>query len=177
MAIRLEREEEDLHSLYAPILEGFAQVHLLAVASLEAHINEQGFILLKGVAWDNFEKMSLEAKWLFLPRLCGAEGFDPGAEPFQSFSQIIKRRNALAHYKPHAEDWRPPGVPQFIEKLGLTKEASEQALRTVTLMVKNLAAKLRLDEPYWVSAKDWSFFIELEFRTRDERRKDMLARK
>lgn len=177
IAIRLEREEEDLHSLYAPIFEGFALTHLLCAASLEAHINDRGFVLLSGTMWEEFEGMSLEAKWLFLSRICGRKGFTPGDEPFRNFAQLIKYRNKLTHYKPRSENWKPPGIPDFIETLGLSEEASSKSLKTVKQMILNLASQLRLEKPYWVRAKEWSFFLELEFGTREERRQKALGKK
>src|SRR3990167_4401998 len=51
--------------------------------------------------FEDVERLSLETKWLLLPRLLGTgRTFDTGAEPFQTFKELIKVRNQqLVHFK------------------------------------------------------------------------------
>src|SRR5215472_2001324 len=69
LSISMEGAEYDLGAAYGPMLQDVAVVHLLSAASLEAHINIQGQDRMRGRSWSLFERLSLEAKWLFLPKL------------------------------------------------------------------------------------------------------------
>lgn len=113
LAVQIENAEYQLGERHGPFLQSLATVHILCTASLEAHINVRAQDLLEGRVRDAFERLSLDAKWLLLPKVLGLPGFDPGAEPFQSFDCLIRTRNKLVHYKVHREPRRSPGVPAF----------------------------------------------------------------
>jgi hypothetical protein len=164
LAIQMESVEYGVGVAYGPFLQHLATVHVFSAAALEAHINIRGQELLAGRMWDLFERLSLDAKWLFLPRLRGLPGLEPGAQPFQGFDRLIKVRNKLVHYRVQREPWRGSAVPpQFLEELGLSVEAAEQSLATVRNMAKELARLLGDREPWWLDAEDASFFeIEQE---------------
>jgi hypothetical protein len=88
--IQMEGAEFDIGSAYGPYMQHIALTHILCATAAEAHINVVAKGRLKGKFKDNFEKISLEGKWLFLPKILGKAGFDQGAEPFQSFSKLNK---------------------------------------------------------------------------------------
>lgn len=98
LSIGMEDAEYGVGDSYGPYLQDLATVHILCAASAEAHINIRGKDLLEGRIWDTFERLSLDGKWLVLPRLIGLSGFMAGAEPFQSFDRLIKWRNNLVHF-------------------------------------------------------------------------------
>ena len=163
LSIWIEGAEYQLGEAYGPMLQDVAAVHLLCAASLEAHINIQAQSRLEGLAWSLFERLSLESKWLFLPKLLGVEGFDPGTEPFQAFSRLIRIRNKLAHYRVHREPWDAPGVPGFLKILGLSIEDAEQSIEAVRQIVSRLYSQLTQRQPHWLDGKPMSFFeIEVE---------------
>jgi len=163
LAIQMDGLEYQLGAAYGPFLEHLAAVHIFSTAALEAHVNIRGQELLSGRTWDLFERLSLDAKWLFLPRFHGLPGFDPGAQPFQGFDRLIKIRNKLVHYRVRREPWQSSGVPEFLEELGLSLAAAEQSLVTVRDMAKELARQLGDREPWWFEAEEVSFFeIEQE---------------
>lgn len=163
LSIWIEGAEYQLGEAYGPMLQDVAAVHILSAASLEAHINIQAQARLEGHSWTSFERLSLEAKWLFFPKLVGAAGFDLGIEPFQGFYRLIRLRNRLAHYRLHHEPWASPGVPGFLETLGLTIEAAELSLQAVRAMISELAVQMKEDRPYWLDGQQMNFFrIELE---------------
>jgi hypothetical protein len=97
----------ELHNHWQPVqlaatelIRTVATAHMLCAASLEAHINIRAENLLGGKDYEEFDKLSIAGKWLFYPILKGVTGrFDPGAQPFQKFQILIKRRNDLVHYK------------------------------------------------------------------------------
>ena len=103
LAIQMESFEYGVGTAYGLLLEHVGAIHILCVATLEAHINIRGEEVLSKRQWKTFERLSVDAKWLYFPPLRGVTGFDPGSEPFQGFDRLIKIRNRLAHYKPKRE--------------------------------------------------------------------------
>jgi hypothetical protein len=78
---QIEGAEYRLGEAYGPILQGVATTHIVCAASAEAHINIQAQTKLKGREWAAFERLAVDTKWMFLPKLLGLPGFDPGAQP------------------------------------------------------------------------------------------------
>lgn len=150
-----------IESLYKPLLEGVALTHILCVASLEAHINVLAKDSLSGKVLDTFDNLSVESKWLYFPLLLGLQTFNPGLQPFQDFSSLIKTRNALMHYKPKFEVFTGEPVPKYLIKLGLTITDAEISLNVVPKMVSNLANLIKKPIPDWVNDEPFSYFFTL----------------
>lgn len=151
----------DLAEAYKPYLEALSLVYMLSVASLEAHINIRAEKSFKKTQMGHFDKLSLEGKWLFYPIMHGKVGFDPGGEPFQSFSKIIKSRNNLVHFKNRQEPWQAGKAPNFIDSLGLDLRA-EHAVVTVKKMMISLAKQFNEGEPEWLRDEPISYFTFFE---------------
>src|SRR6266849_4801087 len=164
LAIQMESLEYDVGAAYGPFLQHLATVHVFAAAALEAHVNIRAQELLAGRMLDFFDRLSLDAKWLFLPCLRALPGFDPGAQPFQGFDRLIRARDRLVHYRSQREPWRGSAVPpDFLADLGLSLKAAEGSLTTVREMAKELARQLDDREPWWLDAENPSYFeIEQE---------------
>lgn len=159
IAVQLEGAEDQLGLAYGPMLQSLATVHVLAVACLEAHVNWWARERLVGKVYESFEWLGLEAKWLFLPKLTGSGAFDPGKEPFQGFASMIKWRNALTHYKGRQETWTPPGVPSFLEHLGLTVDAGAASLAAARGMIETLCSMMgERKPPYWLTTSAPAYF-------------------
>lgn len=160
LAIQMESADYDVGVAYGPYLQALAITHVMSIAALESHINSRGKEFLRGKYFLQFERISLETKWLFLPRIFGAQGFDIGAQPYQGFAKLISIRNELVHYKEREEVWQISGsaVPSFLTKLGLTLEAAEQSLECVQGMIKRLSEQLKQEVPYWLRVNDISYF-------------------
>jgi hypothetical protein len=146
---------------YRPVLENVAMTHLLCSAALEAHVNKRAKQKFSGRFFDDFDKLSLTGKWLFLPQILGHKTFDPGAEQFQSLERIVKWRNGLSHYKERQETWlleKP--VPGYLESLGLTIPAGEQSVKATLNLVEALAGLLKeeFDDRLWNLDGQWSYF-------------------
>lgn len=93
-----EAEQQMLEAL-GRFAQSVAITQVMCAFALEAHINFVARERLSGGEADAFDKLSVQGKWLLLPRLLAVPSFDSGAQPYQSFSALIKRRNALAHAK------------------------------------------------------------------------------
>ena len=165
LAIQIESEETRLSAAYGPYLQHLASVHILAAASLEAHINQRAKSEFSGSMWDTFERCSLEAKWMFFPHLRDCDAFDTGAEPFQGFGRLIKRRNDLTHYKPRREAWQSAGVPAFLDNLGLTIDHGEASIRTAEQMIVKLAVMLGEEAPLWFLAEGRLGYFQMEIES------------
>ncbi len=162
LALALEDADYLVDEAYGPVLQDLAAVHILSVASAEAHINTRAKELLEGRLWDSFERLSLDAKWLMLPSLKQRPAFKAGAEPFQSFDKVVRYRNSLVHYKAHKEPWMNE-PPEFLNKLGLSLEAAEQSISSVRSMIAELANRLGQTPPLWLDGKPGNFYnIQVE---------------
>jgi hypothetical protein len=148
----MESAEYNIGSAFGPYLQHIAITHILCTTAAEAHINMVAEEQLTGKHREHFNKIPLEGKWLFLPKILGKAGFDPGAEPFQSFSTMIKHRNMLVHYKGQREEWRwiSEGEPSFLEKLGLSLREAERSLTAVKEIILALSDMIGRERPYWL---------------------------
>ncbi len=158
IAISTEHQFETVGFAYAPVLEHIAIVHLLCANCLEATINAIGKDLLTGSMFEEFDKLSLTGKWLFLPKIRELKGFDPGKEPFQSFNRMIKFRNHLTHYRPKKEDGPAFAVPTFLASLGLTVEDAECSVKVTRKMVGDIHRQLKREMDYGWDAERWTYF-------------------
>lgn len=150
--IQMESAEHNIGSSYGPYLQNIALTHILCTTAAEAHINVIARKKFKGKFMDHFERISLEGKWLFLPKIVGNSSFDPGSEQFQNFSKLIKYRNELVHYKGQKEKWDgfEYGEPQFFNKLGLTIGEARKSLKTIKIMFLEIAKMTNIDPPFWI---------------------------
>jgi hypothetical protein len=160
MAIRMENYEYGVTEAYGPVFQQLALVHILSATSLEAHINIRAEDRLFGRDLKAFERLNVDAKWLFLPKILGCAGFNPGTEPFQGFDAVVAARNRLVHYKPVKEEYKGFDDPEgFAERLGLTFDACERSIASVQGMVSELAKQLGEREPWWFQSDSPHFFI------------------
>jgi len=163
--IQMDGAQYNLGESHGPLMEHAATVHILSAAALEAHINGQADSLIGGGKVPNgrkllehFDRLPLDGKWLLLPRFLGMPGFDPGAQPFQGFTELVKLRNDLMHYKPKKEDWKSLELPDFIKELGLNLARAEYSLKAAKGMIESLATQLGQKTPYWLRISSANFF-------------------
>jgi hypothetical protein len=150
--IQMESAEYLIGAAYGPYLQNISITHILCATAAEAHINVIAKGRLKGKFKEIFDKISLEGKWLLLPKILGKKSFDQGSEPFQSFSKLIKYRNELIHYKGRSEEWEgfEYGEPRFLKKLGLSLTEAENSLKTVSKMIIEISKMINSDPPHWL---------------------------
>lgn len=160
IAIQLSNVHDELGYVYAPLLKEVSIVHILCVATLEAHINSVARDLLNRSDLNHFKDLRLISKWRFLPKLVGLPGFDAGKEPFQGFSRLLKFRNKLVHHKGSKEKWVYGAAPHFIEELGLTFADSQNSTKSTEAMISELAQRRGIEPPKWLQEDidDTSYF-------------------
>ncbi|PSV49851.1 hypothetical protein [Photobacterium indicum] len=149
---------ERLEEAYSNYLQSLATVHIFCALSLEAHINQQAMKLLVGRMRNEFDRFSLEAKWLTLPVLLGHESYDAGAEPFQGFSKLVKVRNTLVHFKSSSDKWQRSIKPAEKASFGLSLEEAQSSVDTAKRMLLQLSDLLVVDKPLWLTAESRRFF-------------------
>lgn len=125
---------------------------------LEARINLVADQRLAGKALDAFDKLSLEGKWLLLPAMLSGTALDPGKQPFQGFSELVRKRNTLVHPK-GAELLRlliKSNDPNSLLETGLKDAAN--ALETTKAMIAELASIFSETRPAWIDGKEHKFY-------------------
>ena len=150
ISIQMEDAHYEIGKAYGALLKEVAVVHILSTAALEAHINSIAKETLVGKMYKSFEKLSLETKWLFLPKMLNLHGFEPGKQPFQNFSKLIRYRDKLIHYKSIQEPWIQGTVPEFIKNIGLTIADSERSILTAAGMIRALSRIREVEPPFWL---------------------------
>jgi len=131
-------------------LQAAATTHMFCIAALEAHINKIASSCMKSKMFDHYEKLPIEGKWLLLPQLLGKTGFDPGQQPFQDFSHLIKIRNALVHYKGKKVAGFYADSADLYKPLGLTVEEATTSVEATKKMIIKLAEIMAHDAPNWI---------------------------
>ena len=82
-------------------MKEFSQTKILLVNSAEAYISRVATHDLKGKQQQEFDKLSIIGKFLFMLRLLKFKGgmFTPDKNPLQSFTKLVEDRNKLVHFK------------------------------------------------------------------------------
>ena len=149
---------ELLDETYSLYIRSLATVHIFCVLCLEAHINQRAKEILSGKIRDEFDRFSVEAKWLTLPMFKAKPSYNVGTEPFQTFSKLIKIRNVLVHFKASTEKWSRSINPDDKASLGFTLEEAQASLNTTKSMITFLSSTLEVEEPQWVYDIETKFF-------------------
>jgi hypothetical protein len=156
----LNRSWEPVNLAATELIRAAATAHILCAACLEAHINMQAERVLQRRDFDEFDKLAITGKWLFYPVFKEVgKRFDPGREPYQGFQRLIKRRNALLHFKvKRVKTFNPFTVPSFVEELGLRAAATTESLSAARGMIVTLAEMEQREVPEWIDGDSCSAF-------------------
>lgn len=163
-AIQLDSLYSELQHKYLPVIINIALVHILNALCLEAFINKIAIDNIEPKSsFDEFDRLSLEGKYLFFPKLIGKrDTFEKDKEPFQGFKNIIKWRNNLVHFKGKSEMWRSYMPPQFFDDFGLRLECAKKSCGSVEGMIKAICGYCNFSLPEWINGK-YCYPFELEF--------------
>ena len=149
--IQLENLWSEFQEVAGRLIRVAATLHTLCASCLESHINILAQRELFGSKFAEFDKRSLQGKWLLYPEITGIGAFDLGREPMQGLKRLISARNSLVHFK-GIKCRRRFGfeLPDFIKRLGLRKEATAKSIETVQNLVRELAKMEGRHEPDWL---------------------------
>jgi hypothetical protein len=165
----LSTKDEALFGSFRQLLESVATVHVFCAATLEAHINCRGLDMLQGRMYEAFQKISLDGKWLMFPKLVGAVGFDPGQQPFQNFSNLIRIRNGLVHHKSASDKASFAPGPVLRNSRGLTIADAEKSVMAARGMIRSLAEMLGGRSPWWLTKDAVPFVVFSDAAVRNDR--------
>lgn len=148
------RKLRELELLYEPVVRHFSAAKILAVNSAEAYINEVADCELKGKQFDEFDKLSIVGKWLFIPSLIKIKKkFSHDKNPLQGFAALVKERNKLVHFKGSRVTLNNPELPNFLENFNLTPSSCKANIKNVKEMIKDISLSwLGSSGPGWLDA-------------------------
>lgn len=143
-----------LEAYYEPVVRHHSLAIINLVATVEAYINEVGGFVLEGKAeFNEFDKLSVTGKWVFLPRLMGLKTrFELGKRPLQTVAALLRQRNRLVHYKSSPKKLGLSDPPTFLVDFGLRPDDVQRAFEGVRQLIREF--KLA-----WVGAygPDWLY--------------------
>ena len=149
-----------LEILYEPVVSEYSLATVAAAASAEAYINEVAEIVISGrTSREYFDKLPLQAKWLFLPQLLGYKRvFQLDRDPLQSFNALIRNRNALVHFKGSSHTLEAAAMPLFLSDLGLLPKSIEQSIAAVRELIRQFSLAWRgSNGPGWLYPSEKAF--------------------
>lgn len=155
------QEIRRLETLYEPVVSEYSLAIVAAAASAEAFINEVAEVVItERKPREHFDRLAVQAKWLFLPRLIGKKSiFDFGSEPLQTFDALIRKRNALLHFKGSSQRLDSAGAISFLEDLGLSPKPIEQSIAAVRELIRQFSLAWKGG-----SGPDWLYTDRKTFR-------------
>jgi hypothetical protein len=83
----------------------------------------------------NFDRLSLEAKWIVLPKLCAGIVVDEDCTEINELRQLIKARNAVVHPKVQFIRADTSAIPNTDKELARFHIACKNARRTVDALL------------------------------------------
>ncbi|WP_147444836.1 hypothetical protein [Corallococcus sp. CA053C] len=148
----------ELESKYGHYAECISLIYVFGATALEAHINSRAMELSR--SWfDSFDKLPLDGKWLFFPKVKGLKGFEPGEETYGRFLKLIAMRNRLVHFKVNTTElWKAGRVPSFVMAKDFSVDSAEKALGAARSMICMLAGQMSEKNPDWVDTRPSSYF-------------------
>jgi hypothetical protein len=153
----IKEQEDVLYGAYTQYVQSVITTHVFCAAALEAHINSRAADALTGKLYNSFDKLSLEGKWLILPKMLGIVGFDPGKQPIQGFSVLITVRNSFVHHKASTNKGFYSRGPVLKFAKGLDIESVGKSISVAEAMISQLAQMLGEPYPWWLSKESESF--------------------
>lgn len=149
-------------SVVRTYVESLVVAHVNSAAALEAHINVEAAELLGRTELEAFDKLPLDGKWHFLPRVLALPGFPFGEEPMQTICRVHRLRNKLLHYKSRRFPYVLGEPVPFAEPLGLHAREAARSVEAVREAVSALAAQRGSSAPAWLAAKPSNYFAMRE---------------
>lgn len=157
LCITIDRHWQSVDVSATSLIRGVAVIHMLCAASVEAHINMRAEQTIRGKHWEEFDKLAVTGKWLFYPTLVSCQALNPGVQPFQGLHTLIKRRNALMHYKVKRARVKTAYIlPPLVDQLGLRATDAQDSLQIVSSLVSELAKLEQRQKPEWIADKFFS---------------------
>lgn len=100
----------------------------------------------------NLDRLSLEAKWIVLPKLCAGIVVDEDCTEINELRQLIKARNAVVHPKVQFMRADTSAIPNTDKERARFHIACQNARRTVDALfaILNRAIERPIDPACWI---------------------------
>ena len=135
-------EIRNIEILYEPVIRCFSIAKILLVCCAESFVNEVASVVLKGRKLDEFDKLSIIGKWLFIQDLLHLEDkFDLDRNPLQGFNLLVKERNKLVHFKGIEGTLKALEIPNYIDDLKITPQHCRANFESVKDLIRTLNLK------------------------------------
>jgi hypothetical protein len=149
----------NIEIFYEPVVRHFSTAKILLVCCAETFVNEVAGVCMNGRKLDEFDKLSIIGKWLFIQDILKLEKkFNLDSQPMQGFGLLIKERNKLVHFKGMKESLKTLEIPNFINDLKLTPKGCKSNFNAVRDMITTLNLKWRGSYgPGWLKVNESGF--------------------
>lgn len=154
------RKIRNMEILYEPVVRHFSSAKILLACCAEAYINEVASVKLKGKTLDEFDKLSIAGKWIFIQDILKLKKrITLDKNPLQGFLNLIKQRNKLVHFKGLKKEFHPLQIPDFLSDLSLSPKDCTSNMNAV----KDLIIQFSLN---WIESygPDWLYADKREYR-------------
>jgi hypothetical protein len=99
-AVEQAEKHEKENSAFVNMQNSSITAIIMSAMLTEAFINVIAEEQLTPTLWNAVERLNVLEKWILVTKLITDKEWDKGSQPFQNFSELIRPRNDLAHYKP-----------------------------------------------------------------------------
>jgi hypothetical protein len=146
----------DIEVYYEPVVRNFATAKILLSCCAEAYVNEVANSVLTGSKFDEFDKLSLSGKWIFIQDIMKLKKLiTVDKNPLQGFVQLIKERNKLVHFKGRKKELQLLEIPNYLEDFNLTPSDCNRNLENVRELIMRFSLNwIGSYGPDWLNVDD-----------------------
>ena len=131
---------KELETFYEPVVRHLSTAKILFVSCAEIYICEVAETKLKGKELDSFYRIPLNQKWNEIEMVMGLQKkLNNEKFPLKTFTELVKQRNKIVHFKGLKEEIEKLEIPNFIATLNLTPQECIQNYKSVVFMIQKFS--------------------------------------
>jgi hypothetical protein len=112
---------------------------IFSALTVESFINYYGILkLTRNYFEKHLDKLSVESKWVIIPRMANNEEISPGSHSMELLKDLIKTRNQLAHFK--YKQKKSIKLQMFIQKVNSLGSGSVDAMEILEALTSDFLA-------------------------------------
>jgi hypothetical protein len=149
----------NIEIFYEPVVRHFSIAKILLACCAESFVNEVASVCLSGRKLNEFDKLSIIGKWLFIQDILKIDKrISPDNHMIQGFNSLIIERNKLIHFKGLNGSLGKLEIPRFIEDLKLTPNDCELNFKAVRELISTFSRNWRGSYgPNWLNVDEEGF--------------------
>jgi hypothetical protein len=145
----------NIEVFYEPVVRHFSTAKILLVCCAETYVNEVAGVILNGKTLEEFDKLSIIGKWIFIQELTKVKKkLTVDKNPMQCFVELTKERNKLVHFKGMKKDLQLLEIPNYLEDLKLTPKNSLKNINSVRDLIRNFSLEWKGSRPGWLNFEE-----------------------